>query len=85
MPPLLDNVLHPERRGPQPEAERVDLRLPMLIGMAAWAVALVVAVVLELTGVVNSANTVWITAVGLALGFVGLAWERKNRARYLGE
>jgi hypothetical protein len=85
MPSLLDMALHPERRGPQPAPERVDLRPPILLGMAAWAVALVVTVVLEVTGTLDDATPVWITASGLALGVVGLGWERRNRARYRGE
>jgi hypothetical protein len=85
MPSMSDAVLHPERRGPQPAAERVDLRPPILIGMAAWAVALVVAVVLQATGAVTGGDLVWTTAAGLALGVVGLAWERRNRLRYRGE
>ncbi|PJI94007.1 DUF2530 domain-containing protein [Luteimicrobium subarcticum] len=84
MPSLVDVVLHPERRRAEPPVERVDLRLPLYLGLAAWGVVLVVAVVLAATGS-DAATLVWTAVAGIAVGGLGLLWERRNRARYLGK
>ncbi|WP_284293463.1 DUF2530 domain-containing protein [Luteimicrobium album] len=84
MPSLKDVVLHPDRRRAEVPAERVDLRQPIWLGIAAWTVALVVAVVLEATSTVTGGRFVAIACAGLALGGVGLWWEHRNRTRYHG-
>ncbi|MGC5166740.1 DUF2530 domain-containing protein [Luteimicrobium sp. DT211] len=84
MPSLKDVVLHPDRRRAEPPAERVDLRPPIWLGIAAWAVTLVVAVVLQATDTVTGGRLVATACAGLALGLVGLWWERRNRNRYRG-
>ncbi|WP_159793780.1 DUF2530 domain-containing protein [Puerhibacterium puerhi] len=84
MPSLVDLLLHPEQRRPSPPPLRVDLRRVMLAGIAAWAVALVVALALLAAGV-QDAEGVAVCAAGLALGGLGLLWERRNRRRYRGE
>lgn len=83
MPSLLDVVLHPERRRAEPPAERVDLRPPIYLGLAAWTIVLVVALVAAASGS-HDATLVWTAVAGLALGLVGVGWERRNRARYRG-
>ncbi|WP_340698318.1 hypothetical protein [Cellulosimicrobium funkei] len=48
--------------------------------MALWTVALVVCAVLLATGTL-APRAVATCAVGLALGALGLGWERRNRRR----
>ena len=84
VPSLKDVVLHPDRRRAEPPAERVDLRPPIWLGIGAWTIALIVAVVLEATGTVTGGRFVATACAGLALGGVGLWWERRNRTRYQG-
>lgn len=60
------------------EPVRLDLRKVFLVGIALWAVALVVTVVLAVTGQVD-ARMPWICAAGIALGGLALLWERRHR------
>ncbi len=58
--------------------------MTILVGMAIWAVAMVV------TGVLAAVDVVaWrvptVCAAGLGLGVVALAWERKHRIEYRGD
>ena|GEM_PF-2397892 len=53
----------------------LDLRRVFWVFIALWGVALVVVVVLAVTGSV-AGRTVAICATGFGLGFVALAWER---------
>lgn len=53
----------------------LDLRRVFWVFIALWGVALVVVVVLALTGSV-AGRMVAICATGFGLGFVALAWER---------
>jgi hypothetical protein len=84
VPSLVDVLLHPEQRRPGPPPLKVDLRRVLLAGIAAWAVALVVGFVLLVMGVQDGAS-VAVCGAGLALGGLGLLWERRNRRRYRGE
>ena len=81
VPSVVTLLLHPERRRPDPAPWRVDLRVVILAGMALWTVALVVCAVLLVTGTL-APRAVATCAVGLALGALGLGWERRNRTRY---
>ncbi|GGI05626.1 DUF2530 domain-containing protein [Isoptericola cucumis] len=84
MPSIMSLLLHPERRRPGPPPLRVDLRRVLLAGIAAWAVVLVVTVVLLALG--RATPEVVVTcAVGVLLGGLGLLWERRNRRAYRGE
>ena len=56
------------------------MRRVFLIGMAVWALALVVCVVLWRTDVIGT-TPVWSCVAGLALGVVGLVWERLGGSR----
>ena len=58
----------------------IDLGRVFRIGIALWAVAVVVTTALLLADQVE-ARTVAICVTGLALGFVALAWERRRRHR----
>lgn len=63
-----------------PEPVPVDLGRVMTVGTAVWLVALVVAVVLALTGTA-SWLPVAVCATGAALGVVGWDWARRHRGR----
>lgn len=72
----MPSLLSPAEVEPLP----VDLRRVALIGTVAWALALVVTVVLALT--VGVAGKVVATcAAGVVLGFLGLAWVRRRGRR----
>lgn len=62
-----------------PEPVAVDLRRVVLVGMAAWLVALVPCVLLgSLTDV--GWTPAWVCLAGIALGALGLDWTRRHRA-----
>lgn len=78
MPSVLSMALRPERRRPSPAPLAVDLRRVVLAGMGIWAVALVVCLLLWWLGdapVVSLA----VCGAGLALGVLGLDWDRRHR------
>jgi FtsH-binding integral membrane protein len=66
-------------RRPDPEPLRTNDRVTIWIGIALWAVALVVTLVLRdrLIAAGNGWWT-WTTLAGIALGFVGLAYVRRQ-------
>lgn len=76
MPSFLQLALRPERRRPSPEPVPVSLRPVFRFGIAVWLVALVVALVLWLTGTTGP-HGAWTCAVGALLGVAGLLWARK--------
>ncbi|QAY63623.1 DUF2530 domain-containing protein [Xylanimonas allomyrinae] len=78
MPSLVRLLTHPETRRPGPPPVSVDLRKVVLWGMAAWGVALVVTGILALTGTLRWTAAA-VCASGLALGGLGLLWERRHR------
>ncbi len=80
MPSFIELALRPERRKPAPEPVPVSLRPVFLVGIGMWLVALVVALVLWLTGAVGPHGTVT-CAVGAALGGLGLVWTRRHTGR----
>lgn len=80
MPSVLEILLHPERRRPDPAPVHVDLRRVVLVGMGLWALALVVTGVLWAVGAV-APNVVWTCAAGVGLGVLALLWERRHRRR----
>ena len=81
VPSFVTLLLHPDRRRPDPGPWRVDLRVVILVGMGLWAVALVVCTALLALGTI-APRAVATCGVGLVLGLLGLAWERRNRTRY---
>ncbi|GIG24054.1 DUF2530 domain-containing protein [Cellulomonas denverensis] len=76
MPSFLQLALRPERRRPSPEPVPVSLRPVFRVGIAVWLVALVVALVLWLTGTTGP-HGAWTCGVGALLGVAGLLWARK--------
>lgn len=54
------------------------------MGIALWAIALVVSLVLLTTGTA-SARAIAISVAGIVLGGLGLLWEHRNRAAYQAE
>jgi hypothetical protein len=80
VPSFIQLALRPERRKPAPDPVPVSMRPVFLVGIAAWLVALVVAVALWLTGAVGPSGVLTCT-VGAALGAVGLAWTARRPGR----
>lgn len=80
MPSFIELALRPERRKPAPDPVPVSMRPVFRVGIAAWLVALVVAVVLWLTDVTGP-HGAWTCVVGAALGVLGLGWARRRPGR----
>jgi hypothetical protein len=84
VPSVLELVLHPERRRPDPPPVRVDLRIVFSVGLAAWVVALVVTSVLARDGGDGPTEAVWTCVAGIVLGVFALVWEHVRRPDVLG-
>jgi hypothetical protein len=80
VPSFIQLALRPEQRKPAPDPVPVSLRPVFVAGIAAWLLALAVAVVLWLTGAAGPLG-VWTCAVGAALGGLGLGWARRRPGR----
>lgn len=78
VPRLIELLLHPERRRPDPEPATVDLRRIILIGMAIWVVALTVECIRWVNGADGAPRAFAICVAGLALGGYGLVWVRRH-------
>jgi hypothetical protein len=78
VPSVLEILLHPDRRRPDPAPVRADLRHVILGGMVLWALAAGVTGGLWAAGLV-AANVLWTCVAGVALGVVGLLWDRRHR------
>jgi sterol desaturase/sphingolipid hydroxylase (fatty acid hydroxylase superfamily) len=80
VPSFIHLALRPESRKPAPDPVPVSMRPVFLVGIGAWLVALVVALVLWLTDAAGP-HGVWACVTGAALGAVGLAWTRRRPGR----
>lgn len=78
VPRLIELLIHPERRLPDPEPARVDLRRVILVGTAVWLGALVIECVRWANAADGAARGVAICVAGVALGAYGLAWVRRH-------
>ena len=67
------------RRPDPPPLETDDVRT-VAVGTAAWAVALVVLVVLRLAGVDVETWWIWMCACGAGLGLAGVRYCQRRRA-----
>ncbi len=67
-------LLEPSEFEPTP----VDLRQVALIGIGLWAIALATIGVLAAFGV-DTGNGAVVCVTGVALGGIGLLWERRHR------
>jgi len=75
---LIELLLHPERRRADPEPARIDLRRVFLVGIAVWLLALTAECIRWAGGADGAVRGAAICVVGLALGFVGLRWDRRH-------
>jgi hypothetical protein len=82
LPPAIQLVLHPERRRQDVRPADVDLRVVVLVGIAAWCVAAATFGVLALVSDVDVTTQLLVCVAGLSLGLLGLVWEHLNRRRY---
>lgn len=80
MPSFIHLALRPEQRKPAPDPVPVSLRPVFLVGIGAWLVALVVALVLWLTGGATPLG-VWTCLTGAVLGALGFVWTRRRPNR----
>ena len=78
MPTIRSLLTHPERRRPSPPAPRADLYRVFVGGIVLFAVGLIVALVLQLTGH-GGIDAVAICGTGIVLGGLGLLWARRHR------
>ncbi|MCF4122224.1 DUF2530 domain-containing protein [Antribacter sp. KLBMP9083] len=77
MPSFATFLAHPEKRRPSPPPPRADLRTVFQLGMTLWAVALVVNLVLLLTGA-GDVRVLATCGAGIGLGGLGLLWARRH-------
>lgn len=78
MASVIELILHPSRRRPDPAPLAVDLTKVFLVGLGAWVVALVVTWFRWRSGDVAS-TSVWTCVAGVVLGLVALVWARTTR------
>ena len=80
MPSIRYLLLNPEERRPSPPAPHADLFRVLCAGIALFAIGLVVALILYLTGR-GSIEALAICGTGIALGGLGLLWARRPGQR----
>jgi hypothetical protein len=78
VPTIRSLLAHPEERRPSPPAPRADLYRVFGAGIGLFAIGLIVALILNLTGR-GSMGAVAICGTGIALGGLGLLWARRHR------
>ncbi|MFC8799090.1 DUF2530 domain-containing protein [Promicromonospora sp. NPDC057138] len=78
MPTIRSLLAHPEERRPSPPAPRADLYRIFGAGIGLFAIGLIVALILTITGRGNL-EAVAICGTGIALGGLGLLWARRHR------
>lgn len=78
VPSVVSLLLHPDRRRPAPEPPPSHLRRVVLVGICAWTLALVIAVIALATGNDGALEIVATCAAGLALGGLGLLWTARH-------
>ncbi len=70
--------LKPEDRRPGPDPVMVDERRAFIVGSIAWAIALVVTIVL---GPQLPEQWLWTAVAGIVLGLLGLLYTQYRRRR----
>ncbi|GAA4694280.1 hypothetical protein APR04_002383 [Promicromonospora umidemergens] len=78
VPTIRSLLAHPEERRPSPPAPRADLRRVFGAGIGLFAIGLVVALILHLTGG-DGIEAIAICGTGIVLGGLGLLWARRWR------
>jgi hypothetical protein len=72
-----------DREAESGRAGGADAVLPVTVGTAAWAVALLVLLLLrERLRTAGDGWWIWVAATGLTLGVLGSVWVRRRRAAY---
>jgi len=71
-------LLKDSERRPDPEPARVDERIPVLVGLALWVVALVVLLLVP-SWWEGREWVLWTTVAGIALGLVGILYTQLRR------
>ena len=69
--------LKDSERRPDPEPVVTDDRKAVLVGLVLWVVALVVVLI-----VAAGPTAIWVCAVGIALGLIGLVYTQVRRTRH---
>lgn len=82
LPPAIELTLHPERRRQDVRPVDVDLRVVIVVGIAAWCVAAATFGVLAVASDLDVTAQLLVCVAGLSLGILGLVWEHSNRRRY---
>lgn len=80
VPTIRSLLAHPEERRPSPPAPRADLYRVFGAGVGLFAIGLIVALILLLTGH-GSVESVAICGTGIVLGGLGLLWARRQQRR----
>ena len=78
MAKVLQLVLYPGERRPDPPPLAVDLTSFFLLGIGAWVVALIVTLIRWRAGDIP-ATSAWTCIAGIVLGLAALTWVRLNR------
>jgi len=85
VPSLLTVLRDPSARRPDPAPAAVDLGRVLATGTLAWVLVLLGAVVVDATTELDARLWVRVAGAGVALGGLGMAWARRNRARWQSE
>ena len=71
--------LKDSERRPDPQPVRTDARKALVVGSVAWLVALLAALFVGAPSGQGLTWWFWCSAIGLALGVLGLAWVQWRR------
>lgn len=78
MSKVIQLLLYPGRRRPDPAPLALDLTGVFLVGIGAWVIALIVTWFRWLDGSVP-ASSAWTCVAGILLGVIAVAWAQLNR------
>ena len=81
VPTIRSLLAHPEERRPSPPAPRADLYRVFGAGVGLFAIGLIVALILLLSGR-GSIEAIAICGTGIVLGGLGLLWARRQQRQH---